>query len=707
MIELGRVNAADDSQEKVDAGSHKKTEEEEESYAHFIKSQVDEIGNHNAVELLGDKLYSSLRSVIGLRYIILFGVTVSLSFLLLFLYFTYQNFVNAFIKNKFIALNTDAGNCTYVQKSNTQSIKLDSEGHWEGQSDFILSKSLYQFYFNNFKVSHDDWALYVQSVATDLRNLTDIMEQNDLSVNLLYWSSWYYFYESNNYTQALYPDCAPKYIMYCDETSGTVSNIDHDCPVTYSSNTYDLSTGLIGTYFNFDDFEAEVKCKNTLNIYDLGFSGTSSTISLTMDATTIMTALAVAYNINGDETYGYFDTIDAPIGPTLYHSYTYTAYRRFDAFYPEMVPMWCIERAEDYQKHCVVKLGSSYGIPFFHQRGNNLTFPERCNCSSATYVREYCDQFSLLFGMFTWNISANTAITSGYDDDFKYLIPVIEYLFEEGRTVKNASEASYTAAWVSYYGQQVSNPLFTDQTYRNEIYAFSNSTSFGPASLITYYVGSPTDATVSAAKYQLYNGSCSNSLYFDSDYYTSLEENVFATLVESYYQCTATWFTALNNAIGIATGTANNFSGNGLLLIAYTILLARYILGKLYGSAKTPAKVVEDDDEMDETVIGQVRRTRELKLQNIALREDMDALTNLCRELQHKLQVMEVQQRESDERMKKEIQKKLKAKNRQSVDKLPSADLKDATVAESEGVDPTPRTENDIFTSITSMFSFH
>ncbi len=668
MIELGNFNESkDDDNVNGSSGKAEKVQVEkpevQESYVHFVKSQIDEIGNHNAVMLLGDKLYNSLRSTIGLRYIILFGMTVSLTFFSLLCYFTYQNFMNAYIKNKFIALDTTAGNCSYVEKSNTQTVKLDSNGYWEGQSKFILSESLYAFYFNNFKVSHDGWVEYVQSLEQDLSSLNGIMENNDLAANLLFWTSWYYFYDSNNYTQALYPDCAPKYVMYCDETSGTVSNLQHDCPLSYSSNSYDLGTGLIGTHFTYEDFKAEIKCNTTINPDVLGFGGTSSTLSLVMDVTTILTALAVAYNINGEETYTYFDTIDAPIGPTLYNGYTYTAYRRFDAFYPEMVPMWCIERSEDDEKHCVVKLASSYGIPFFHHRGNNITYPEKCNCSSPNYLREYCDQFSLLTGMFTWDISTNPIATTGYDEDFQYLIPVIEYLFEEGRIVRNASEASYDAAWVGYYGQIYPNAQFTDATYRNEIYSFSNSTSFGPASLIIYYVGSPSDATVSAAKYQLYNGSCSNSLHLGADYFVSLEDNTFATLVESYYQCTATWFTAINNAIGIATGTANNFSANGLLFIAYSVLLARYIAGKVCGVKQAPAPVAEDeDDEFDETVIGQVRRTRELKLQNMKLREEVNLLTDLLHKLQHQLQTMDEQQKAKGDKLRKEM-KKLKAAN--------------------------------------------
>jgi hypothetical protein len=368
--------------------------------------------------------------------------------------------------------------------------------------------------------------------------------------------------------------------------------------------------------------------------------------------------------------------------------------------------MWCIERSEDDEKHCVVKVGNSYGIPFFHQRGNNLTFPERCNCSSTNYVREYCDQFSLLCGMFTWDISINLTATAGYDADFKYLIPVIEYLFEEGRNVRNTSEASYDAAWVGYYGQELSNAQFTDSTYRNEIYSFSNSTSFGTASLITYYVGSPSDATVSAAKYQLYNGSCSNSLHLGADYFKSLEENTFATLVESYYQCTATWFTAINNAIGIATGTANNFSANGLLFLAYSILLARYIMGKICGEKQAPAPVAEDDDdEFDETVIGQVRRTRELKRQNIELREEVNLLNDLYHKLQHQLQVIEEQQKVNDDKFRKEMKKKVKAaKSSRNIDRLPSID----SSAVGTNVGPASDGKNGgVFSSITNIFSFN
>ena len=61
-------------------------------------------------------------------------------------------------------------------------------------------------------------------------------------------------------------------------------------------------------------------------------------------------------------------------------------------------------------------------------------------------------------------------------------------------------------------------------------------------------------------------------------------------------------------------------------------------------------------------MIGQVRRTRELKRQNIKLREDVNLLNDLLPKLQHQLQTMEEQQKVKGDKLMKEM-KKLKAAN--------------------------------------------
>jgi hypothetical protein len=100
-----------------------------------------------------------------------------------------------------------------------------------------------------------------------------------------------------------------------------------------------------------------------------------------------------------------------------------------------------------------------------------------------------------------------------------------------------------------------------------------------------------------------------------------------------------------------------------------------------------------------------VRRTRELKRQNIELREEVNLLNDLYHKLQHQLQVIEEQQKVNDDKFRKEMKKKVKAaKPSRNIDRLPSID----SSAVGTNVGPASDGKNGgVFSSITNIFSFN
>ena len=69
-----------------------------------------------------------------------------------------------------------------------------------------------------------------------------------------------------------------------------------------------------------------------------------------------------------------------------------------DSSYPSMDPLYCLgpkgSNATDW--NCLVKMGTSYAIPFFAHSGPNKQYPQRCDCS--TTVGSQAGTFDCFYG---------------------------------------------------------------------------------------------------------------------------------------------------------------------------------------------------------------------------------------------------------------------------------------------------------------------
>ena len=63
--------------------------------------------------------------------------------------------------------------------------------------------------------------------------------------------------------------------------------------------------------------------------------------------------------------------------------------------------------------------------------------------------------------------------------------------------ISEANDLVFKAAWVAAKGDEVGNPLFSDAAFRKEMYAWSETASFGTASLVNFRLYSEFDHSVS------------------------------------------------------------------------------------------------------------------------------------------------------------------------------------------------------------------
>ena len=68
--------------------------------------------------------------------------------------------------------------------------------------------------------------------------------------------------------------------------------------------------------------------------------------------------------------------------------------------------------------------GKTYGAPFFHHAGADLTQPVRCNCSTPAGKSPLCDNFDFLVGLLVYD--NNTTFQTQYPAAFQPFIPMME-----------------------------------------------------------------------------------------------------------------------------------------------------------------------------------------------------------------------------------------------------------------------------------------
>jgi hypothetical protein len=63
--------------------------------------------------------------------------------------------------------------------------------------------------------------------------------------------------------------------------------------------------------------------------------------------------------------------------------------------------------------------------------------------------------------------------------------------------ISEANDLVFTAAWVAAKGDETGNPLFSQPAFRKQMYSWSETESFGTASLVNFRLYSEFDRSVS------------------------------------------------------------------------------------------------------------------------------------------------------------------------------------------------------------------
>ena len=228
-------------------------------------------------------------------YMYVVGSLLEFGTLALFVYLAYTGFISG--KNqKFMSLESSAGDCTTVQTPMTGEYLIDRKGLWETSPHFSYTEAMYKFVFTDFIGDRNQFTQMLNDSFTQLQFYGHLhAANNDLAYNLVLWA----FFNS----RVLSPNGVEQKLVLTGQTSiifnreylyGLLSNQNGNCQ-TLSVTTFDPATYILGLQYDHDTFMTDPTCNTTVSPQYLGYSPTidNGRFHMAVDVRTFMLALSI------------------------------------------------------------------------------------------------------------------------------------------------------------------------------------------------------------------------------------------------------------------------------------------------------------------------------------------------------------------------------------------------------------------------------
>jgi hypothetical protein len=355
------------------------------------------------------------------------------------------------------------GGCKPVRSFPTGAFRATYDGRWEGQPGFNYTNGIYKFTTTNF---HEGYKEMMDIVKDKLYSVGEQAKSQDLARNLLDWFSFTYLPDQ--------ADPATRFNLLGDPVSvfdrqyvfGTISNEEADCNLPDQDAFVNVPSGEIVLQFPKDGFQKGCSGRNNMGeLTYLGYKGFghSSQFELSVDLRSLMTAIAVNYNVLNVGDLSKIPGIHGSVG----NEWKYYGY--FDPQYPGMKPIICLESTLR-KELCTLSLGGkndSYVIPFFHHFGNSFDYPSPCICSKSSkrtdthkFNHKMCNSFNFLLG-FLYYPSPNS------------LNYIVELMANEGPLFETLHPKIFNASWTAS-ALSKNYEVYNAPEMRKKSYAFCN-----------------------------------------------------------------------------------------------------------------------------------------------------------------------------------------------------------------------------------------
>ena len=301
--------------------------------------------------------------------------------------------------------------------------------------------------------------------------------------------------------------------------------VNRYCPVT-GFTSYDKANGAISVTFDFNAYASNSICMAALSPYIFGYGPNydKNNFPVELSVESFITATAVNLGVMSIDDLLLAQYLDIYITlPTNQGNATYQLNEYFDVRYNTMTPIVCMRNVTPVPSSinitslCVVNVAySAVVLPVFNHYGDgNSKVPAYCDCKNRQGRSANCDYFDFLSTYVVYNLSVSYHL----DQTMLYLGTAVAKAGSYREFSRLAYNASFAAAAIrnDYY-----DPIMNTTEWLRDAFQFCNIsglhgvTSYPICSVMVFNSYDYISRQVSDYHYNLFNGSCSDTLSISS-----------------------------------------------------------------------------------------------------------------------------------------------------------------------------------------------
>jgi hypothetical protein len=419
-------------------------------------------------------------------------------------------------KSKFISITSNAGNCDPVLRPVSGTYLASTNGEWEGAVGFKYNQALFEFQFFNMYQTQEEYQNginYAKNVIVEY--LGNYSTSYNLAMMILVLTTYQLIFPISGSNQYVLFTGSPNVIFNAVDYYGGMASSSATC-YPPAAHTFDSNSAVMSISVGYSDF---VTYCPAFDPFLFGFLDNDIIVLLQIDMRSFVMAMGTNMGIPGAALslevveFSQF-VIDLYQTSIEVDGMVFEAVQYYSIRYPGMEPFVCVISTNSIifsasTPLCFMELSGFYGIPIMNPVGISGDEPSPCNCSEPELgTLSYCNAFSLLYGLIL-NTNATTT-HQGYAEQNTLLgmIPLIQLAQRYATAYGNWSEGMFHLnedAYVAQLGVATSNSTASWAEGSMEFCGF-DCTILGIKS--TDYF----NQAISDNYYQLYNGSCSNSI---------------------------------------------------------------------------------------------------------------------------------------------------------------------------------------------------
>lgn len=298
----------------------------------------------------------------SLHYRMSFGTLIMMGYLGIFAYFIYFLYLEN-TATEFVAIEAGSNSCSEVERPLDGTFLATSSGVWEGASSFHYSNAPIQFKARELSATPAHFSNIFAEEKAHLEEINTIFENNNLAMNILYWTSYRRSVVEGGTVQTFSLVGDPSFIFNGQFAIGFLASSTKACNAV--ATTSFISPNFYISYA-FSDYESK-GCEIVANSFALGnaIQNLTSSVTARIDTQSFVTALAVNFGILS--TSSSYNLEFNGINNVYVDGKWYKYFKAVDPNYPGMSPVYCME-----DHWCVVHLGTYLALPIFDHWGSSL-----------------------------------------------------------------------------------------------------------------------------------------------------------------------------------------------------------------------------------------------------------------------------------------------------------------------------------------------